>query len=251
MSYPTDGSPGSVGRRRARPARDQHASSFNLLLEELILAQPFVRAAALFDSEGETVDYAGELDPFDMKVAAATFGTILTDLRTCARLSKATQISVLTNGHGYVLRLLDPTYSLLLVVRRLATFGVSARVLTEIEARLLEEACIPVREHPTWFRVQVVSGARGRPIKMRPAMTLSEASASWVDVEVLGAHVGLHETHKAYRARLEGGVEVTLLRERRSLWFVDEQLDPDRLRAPLRGADLFGLPVQKSPKTGR
>lgn len=245
MSYPADGSPGSVGRR-PRPARDQHASSFNLLLEELILAQPFIRAAALFDSEGETVDYAGELDPFDMKVAAATFGTILTDLRTCARLSKATQISTLTSGHGYILRLLDPTYSLLLVVRRLATFGLSARVMIEIEARLLEEACIPVREPPSWFRVQVDAGARGRPVRMRPAMNLSESPASWVDVQVLGVHVGMHETHRAFRARLDGGVEVTLLRERPGLWFVDQQLDPERLHAPLTGADLFDLPVQKN-----
>ncbi|NUO52997.1 MAG: hypothetical protein HOV80_29475 [Polyangiaceae bacterium] len=220
--------PGQGARRRASPERDQAASSFALILEQLLDAAPFVRGAALFDSEGETVDYAGELEPFDMKIAAATLQIAIAELRDCPNLSRAYELRIGTPKAGYIIRLLDETYSLLLIVRPIGTFVVSKRVLLETEARVLDEAGMPVTHVPEWYRVEVEAGARGgRPRRVRPIAPIGAdlQDPPWLDVDVLGAVMGLRAGEKGFRIRLASGLEVTLVRESRRLWFVDERID--------------------------
>jgi hypothetical protein len=220
------------------------ASPFSLILEDLLDAVRFVRGAALFDFEGETVDYAGELEPFDMKVAAATFQMVLGELRECKHLSSAYELCVGTPKAGYVLRILDDSYSLLLIVRRPGTFAVSRRVLDEIDARILDEAGLAVRRRPGWFRVEVESAERSdRPRRVRPIAPIGAGpyEPPWLEIEVLGAVVGLERRQKGYRIRLTSGAEVTLLRESRHLWFVDERLDVSNpaLLVGGKSADVF------------
>src|SRR5262245_12405137 len=63
-------------RRRSLAPRDQAASSFSGILMSLCDGTGAL-GAALVDREGETVDYAGYLDPFNMKVAAAEWRLVL------------------------------------------------------------------------------------------------------------------------------------------------------------------------------
>jgi hypothetical protein len=232
-------------RRRASPTRDQAASPFALILEQLLEAVPFIRGAAIFDFEGETVDYAGELEPFDLKVSAATFQLVLADLRAQRWLSSTREICVGTRRAGYVLRLLDESYSLLLVVRPLGTFAVSRRALDETAFRILTEAGLDAERVPEWYRVEVEAGRRGgRPSRVRPVAPLGAEhhDSPWLDVDVLGALVGLGGRERGFRIRLASGAEVTLLRESRRLWFVDERIDvssPALLGGGKRG-DIFG-----------
>jgi hypothetical protein len=218
----------SRARRRALPERDQAASPFALILEQLLDAVPFVRGAVIFDSEGETVDYAGELEPFDMKIAAATLQIVIAELRGCRQLVHTHEISFGTRRAGYVVRVLDESYSLLLIVRTLGTFAVSKRVLDETEARVLDEAGMPIRRVPEWFRVEVDAAQKGgRPRRVRPIAPIGadNLESPWLEVDVLGAVVGLGAGEKGFRIRLTSGAEVTLLRESRRLWFVDERID--------------------------
>lgn len=236
--------PRQGGRRRASPERDQAASSFALILEQLLDAVPFVRGACLFDSEGETVDYAGELEPFDMKITAATFQIVIAELRDCARLSITHELCISTPKAGYVIRILDESYSLLLIVRPLGTFAVSKRVLEETEARVLDEAGMPITRVPEWYRVEVEAAPRvGRPRRVRPIAPIGADNQDppWLDVDVLGAVVGLRSREKGFRIRLNSGLEVTLLRESRHLWFVDERIDVSSptLFVPGRSGDIF------------
>lgn len=224
--------PSLRGRRRPR-ARDQDASPFSLILDDLLSALPFVRSAAIFDYEGETVDYAGDVDPFELRVAAATFQLVINELRGCPLSSSARELCIVTGRSGYVLRILDESYTLLVLPRRLATFGLSARLLDEVEGRILEEAGLAAPKKLAWFHVHVEVGPRGRPLRVRPAI----GTHAWMPVEVLGAVMGLKENERGFRVRLSSGAELTLLQEGDRLWFVDERLDPAGTAAP--PADLF------------
>ena len=65
MSAPSEPPPKSVF------PRDTDPTPFTPILDALLGRLPGAVAAALVDREGETVDYSGRGDPFDMKVAAA------------------------------------------------------------------------------------------------------------------------------------------------------------------------------------
>ena len=86
---PRDGAPAErrapsskrpVRPSRRPPARDMDATAFARILHDLIARLPGAFACALVDLGGETVDYAGVVDPFDVKVAAAHMRIILNDL---------------------------------------------------------------------------------------------------------------------------------------------------------------------------
>ncbi|MEO8876512.1 MAG: hypothetical protein ABI461_13060, partial [Polyangiaceae bacterium] len=64
----------------APPVRDMDASPFASILGALIERIPGAFAVGLVDREGETVDYAGQVTPFDIKVAAAHFQIIMLQL---------------------------------------------------------------------------------------------------------------------------------------------------------------------------
>ena len=217
-----------TARRRRRAARDQAESTFNIILEELLALVPYARAAALVDFEGETVDYAGDLDPYELRVAAATLQLVFADIRPLAQLGSAHQLNACMGRAGYLLRILDPSYSLLVVLRKLGTFVVSQRLLLEIEARILEEAGLPIVRKPSSFRVDVDtagSGAKARPARVRPPFDpFAEAEPPWVPLEVLGSHVGTAPGEKAYRVRLATGAELNLLRDATKLWFSEEPI---------------------------
>ena len=60
--------------------RDQGASDFTSILERVVAETRSARAAALFDYEGETVDYAGDFDTFELKVSAAHWQILFSQL---------------------------------------------------------------------------------------------------------------------------------------------------------------------------
>lgn len=231
-------------RRRRAALRDQGESPFALLLGMLLDAIPFARGAALVDFEGETVDYAGEVDPFELRVAAATFQLLLGELRGTPRFEAVRQVNVACRKSGYVVRVLDPHYSLVVVVRRLGTFQISERVVDEIEAHLLLEAGFAFKP-PHWHRVEV--DAQGRPPRPRRirrvlaegSLTLpNDEGEAWTDVIVLGQLVTLAQGEHGYRVRLDTGAEVNLVCERSRLWFIDAPTQA--VLESRRQTDLFG-----------
>ena len=70
-------------RARGRVAidRDQEASPFSAILKWLCEGCS-AHAAALVDKEGETVDYAGRISPYEIRVAAAELRSVLAFTRT-------------------------------------------------------------------------------------------------------------------------------------------------------------------------
>lgn len=211
--------------RRGRPAsppRDQDASTFTKILERLPEAIGGLRGAVLVDSDGETVDYAGMLDPFDLKIAAAHWQIVISEFQALENFAEPRQITVRARNRGYIVRRLPERYGLVLVLHARAAFAASERAIDEIEANLCAEAGW---ERPAgsakWFRVEVetLEPDHVRPCRMR-------AAGTWQAIEVLGTMVGLRAREKGFRVRLAGGAEMSLVRESRRLWFADEHVEP-------------------------
>ena len=234
----------TTGERHAVIPRAQVESAFSAILRALLRALPLSLGAALVDSEGETVDYAGHIEPFDLKVAAAHFQVVLSDVRAFPPLATVRELRVRSEKRSYLMRVLDPDYSILLVLHRHGVFAVSERALQEAEDRLCLEAGLDRKPSGTgWYRVEVETSF-GRPIRLRvlpehaslempppsippPLMKAGAAPrdrTAWVEVEVMGSLMGAGFRERGYRIRLSSGAEVTLLRERGELWFVDEPL---------------------------
>ncbi len=236
---------GTAERTRAHASRDQIESPFTIILRALVEAVPLAAGAALVDGEGETVDYAGHLDPFELKVAAAHFQVVLSDVRAYPPLATVREIRVRARKRAFLMRVLDADYSLILLLHRYGGFSVSKRALHEAAGRLCVEAgLVQTDAEPLWYRVEVEASRSGRPQRLRAPPQYAELTpppsvrppafgkpseaprdpSSWVEVEVIGALMGTGPKERGFRIRLANGAEMTLVRERNRLWFVDEPL---------------------------
>ncbi|MCC6215626.1 MAG: hypothetical protein IT376_12245 [Polyangiaceae bacterium] len=225
----------SARRSRATGAapRDQTASEFAAVLLRLCEATG-ARGAALVDQEGETVDYGGGIDPFEIKVAAAEWRIVLHAVTASPVPSwpEVAQVHVRSARKAWVLVPLAEGYALVVELPRRA-FSISARALGEALRDLAAEAGFSYRprDREVWERVEV-RATPGDP--RRPAAVCIDTS--WLAVEVLGrCHAGPTGRREiGYRARLENGAEVTLVRERLGRWYADARLalpPPTSLRA--------------------
>lgn len=221
----------TASRKPLPSKRDQGTSEFTAILERLVADTPCARAAALFDFEGETVDYAGAMDPFDVRIVAAHCQILLAELRDLPRMPALQQMRVRARRGAYVIRTLDQHYSLLVVTHPRASFAVSERVLRDSEAHIAREAGLsPSGTKPRWSRVEVqVDKVRASPVLLRPSIVAGrDAESAWYGVEVLGCLVNLPRRESGFRVRLHTGIEANLIAERgrrgARIWFVDEDL---------------------------
>ncbi len=206
--------------RRSAPERDQEPSIFTTILERLVAATPGAVGTALVDYEGETVDYAGYLEAFDLKVTAAHWQIVLAETAEAEKIGPIRQITVRARTKSYVLRRIHDHYALILILHPHAAFAVSERALQEAASRISREAGWTMPQGTTrWSCVQVQTepNDRKRPLLVR-------VSDAWQPVEVMGALVGLKPTERGFRVRLPSGAEMMLVRERLGRWFADEHI---------------------------
>jgi hypothetical protein len=208
-------------RAKHTPERDQDKSSFTKILERLLSASPGATGAALVDSEGETVDYAGYVDPFELKVAAAHWQIVLGEISEAKTLGAIRQLQVRARTRSYVVRQIQSSYAVVVILHRHAGFAISERALQEADARLSVEAGWEVpRDQARWFGVDVQTD---KNLKRRPARI--RVAGAWQPVEVMGSMVGLRAHEKGFRIRLATGAEMLLIRERLGRWFADEHVE--------------------------
>lgn len=206
--------------RRLFGRRDQAPSSFAPTLGRLCSSAGVV-GAALVDADGEAVDYAGRVDSFEIRVAAAEWRIILARLGRSRhqpwRETRQLMVRGVKKSFGAVL--LPEGYAL--VVQLLPRcFRVSPRALSEAVREICENAGLPIPEalNAQWRRVQVNESPAPQ---RRP--TSVWVNRKWLPVEVLGRWVGpeLLPNEIGYRVRLLGGEEITLVREPLAQWFAD------------------------------
>lgn len=197
------------------------ASPFALILGQLLARIPGAFACCLVDREGETVDYAGVGDPFDVKIAAAHLRILLQQLEDLAVLGTPRFLVVRGKARSVVARALPEGYALIVLLRKRAGFTRSERAYAACARALASEAAWTSPEDakkPIWHPVIVELDRRGRP---RTVATPDRG----VDVAgVLGSVMGLPPREKGFRVRLTTGGELTLVREPGNSWFADDLL---------------------------
>jgi hypothetical protein len=206
--------------RRMFGRRDQAPSSFAPTLGRLCTSTGVV-GAVLVDSDGEAVDYAGRVDSFEIRVAAAEWRIILARLTRSQhgpwREIRQMMVRGVNKSFGAVL--LPEGYALVFQLLP-RCFRVSPRALSEAVREICENAglAVPGASTAQWRRVQVNESAAPQ---RRP--TSVWVNRKWLPVEVLGRCVGpeLLPNEIGYRVRLLGGEEITLVREPLAQWFAD------------------------------
>lgn len=203
------------------------ATSFAKILTDLIRRLPGAYACALVDLGGETVDYAGMSDPFDVKVAAAHMRIVLNDLEEYGALGAPRWVIVRAEKRSLLARRLPDGYGLVVLLRRRAGFTASMRAFAACERALAAEAGWSlVTPGQAWFPVDVELDGRGRPIAVAPPR---------VTVEVFGSVMGLARGERGFRVRTATGSEATLVREPGNTWYSDEDLEELAKGEPSKG----------------
>lgn len=207
---------------RAASPRDMDASPFSAILGALIARIPGAYAAALVDAIGESVDYAGQVNPFDIKVAAATWCIVLRDFETVPNLA-GTRITLVMRGarQSVIARGLPENYAVIVLLKRRAGFAPSARALSACEHALAREANWTLEDELAWFAVTVECDVRRRPVNIVYG-GLEEP------VEVLGTvrseDFKLGPQERGFRVRLASGPEITIIREPGDYWYAEERV---------------------------
>jgi hypothetical protein len=211
-------------RARGRVAidRDQEASPFSAILWRLCEGCS-AHAAALVDKEGETVDYAGRISPYEIRVAAAELRLVLAFTHTAQipGFREVTEIRIRTGLRSYAIIALGDGYAIVLELVRHSS-SVSRRAVAQATRELEQEAGISsvvLPGTPRWSRVRVRSSSD--PARRPEAVWLE---GSWQALTVLGRYrsTDLARRERGYLARSPNGAEFSLVREPLGYWFVDE-----------------------------
>jgi hypothetical protein len=208
--------------------RDQDATPFSAILTRLCAASG-ARCAALVDGEGETVDYGGKGDPFDIRILAAEWRLVLSRVSQTKILGSSFELVVRARKKSFLVEALPEGYALVVELVRRAT-GVSDRALAEARRNLIAEAGFPVEEDPrgNWAHVEVEEEPNHsrRPLRV-------ESQQEFQEVTVLGRVQGTDASKaQTFRVRLSGGQECTLVREPLGHWYREEEAwsPPSRIR---------------------
>lgn len=193
--------------------RDMEASPFSAILSEYIARVPGAMAAALVDSGGETVDYAGKYDIFELKVVAAHFRILLGEASPLGAGSPITQLIVRGKKRAVVALLAPDGYAVVVVLRRRAGFApqeLTVRVMMEALAREAGWGMPPSR----WSPVTVRRDGRGRPLELLDQDP--QGAERVIALEVLGTF-----GKRGFRVRAADGHEFSLVREPKNRWYAD------------------------------
>jgi predicted regulator of Ras-like GTPase activity (Roadblock/LC7/MglB family) len=202
---------------RHHPERDQGRSVFADILDDLIRRTPGIVGAVLVDEDGETVDYAGDGAPFQLKVTAAHMQLLRAQVESAMPppLGRLQQLSIRAASASVVVRTLSDGYALVLLLSR-RTLVVSRRALDQAVSALANEAGWAfVATTPRWHEIEIEEARSGLP---RPVML--RTNGRWETLIILGTVVGLAHEH-GYRVRTASGAELTIVREPTGYWYAE------------------------------
>ncbi len=201
----------------AHHPRDQEHTPFAKILDDLC-ASAGVRSAALVDREGETVDYAGKGEPFDIRILAAEWRLILHRVAESAILGSTIHLAVRAKRKSFLLVTLPEGYALIIELGR-RSVGASERALAHTRRALCREAgfCDDQAAGLEWLRVEV----REEKGHTRRPQSISREGAR-EEVLVLGRiFTPEYPTERSFRVRLASGEERTLVREPFGHWYIE------------------------------
>lgn len=197
--------------------RDQEASAFSHILVELCRATG-ARCAALVDQEGETVDYGGEGDPFDIRILAAEWRLAFARAEHTSKLGAVSEMMIRARDKSFLIVAFPLGYALVVQMARRST-GLSLRALNQARRELYKEAGFSADGHDeVWLRVRV----KEEPgVTRRPLAVSVEAESQYVTV--LGRLKSAVKSERGFRIRLGSGEERTLVREPFGHWYLEQE----------------------------
>jgi hypothetical protein len=201
--------------------RDQGLSAFSATLARFCDATG-ARGAALVDREGEAVDYAGALSPYDIRVAGAELRLLLRvaqDSR-CFGWAATRELILRATKRSFLAVSLSDGYALVAVLPR-GCFACSERGLTEALTEICAEAGLEALDGAKgrWHRVEV----RTEPSNPRRP-TAVWYRGEWCALTVIGRYrtEALGRREVGFRVRLTNDAELTLVRERLGRWYAEQ-----------------------------
>ncbi len=198
-------------------SRDMEESPFHAMLLELISRVPGAFAAALVDEVGETVDYAGAIDPDDIKIASAHWRVVLAGASVTG-IGDARSISVSGTLRSFVVAALGNEYAVIALLSPGRAVAPLSRAFAVFEQALIREVGLELRPvTDRWFHVSVACDDERRPFRV-----IDDGIEESIDV--LGAIRGLGTNEMGFRVRSKAGGELTLVRERTGIWYADTRL---------------------------
>lgn len=209
-------------RRAAPEQRDQAPTAFSSILKELCEVTGSA-AAVLVDAEGEAVDYAALIEPYQARIAGAECRLLLRALERSKipLFHSPRELIVRASVHSFAVLGLAEGYCFVMVLPR-GCFHVSRRALAEAARRVCAEAHLPLpphlRDKQRWARVEV------RTLGRDPRPTAVWHHGAWQAVTVLGRFqaADLNRRELGFRAQLDNGAELNLVREPLGRWYADE-----------------------------
>ncbi len=213
-------------RRLSAVPRDMAVSPFASILSNILDRVPGAVAAALVDGEGETVDYAGRFDPFEIKVAAAHFRILLGEAGRLGGTGEASWLTVRAKRRSYCVQRAPEGYAIVLVLQKRGGFASCSAGLATAIASLAAEAGWEADPHFPWMAVEVSRDLRGRPVALHVEGVV-------MALDVLGTFPW-GRTGRGFRVRTESGHELSLVREPKNHWYADERVHKlDAVPAPI------------------
>jgi hypothetical protein len=203
-------------------ARDQPESAFAHILSSLVMGMPGARGAALVDSDGETVDYAGQMEPFALRVAAAQWRIVFNQAAARKPVGRIGLVAVRAHKASYLVHGLHEGHALVVVLAA-AVFDLIGwrRRLHACASALADEAGWSEgegRDRDRTFPIVIVSDGEERPAAVRVAGVSRP-------LEIIGTVVGGRDRGEvAWRVRFDTGMEATLARESGGGWHADVPL---------------------------
>lgn len=151
--------------RHDLPERDVAKTGFTEILENLVEALPGAAGVALVDELGECVDYAGVLDPYEVRLASAHMQLELRKAHQELedKIGAVRAMTVCAHKRTFIAQSLLEGYILILVFTGGAPLCISSRALAQAEYDIrLEGGWDPPPDIERW--IQLLVDARPRPL---------------------------------------------------------------------------------------
>jgi hypothetical protein len=203
------------------PARDMDASPFSRILGEFLTLHRGVTGAALVDHDGETVDYSGKIEAYDLRVLGAVMqvteraiGEAVAEragpLRAFAFGSPSKVFIYCTLQDGYGLALQGPPD---------CVFEPDSKAVRYVAHLLsLEAGWASSAPMGLWHRAAVELDAAKKPCKLHQVHDTPGEGALGLDV--LGTFLDGEDW--GARIRLSNGAECNIAQDIDGVWYVDE-----------------------------
>jgi predicted regulator of Ras-like GTPase activity (Roadblock/LC7/MglB family) len=194
-------------------ARDQDSTGFTKHLDSLVRQVPEALCAVFVDAEGEAVDLATRIDPFDARITAAESAIVLHALRASReKLGEGALLEFRIEGvdRSLIIRIVSKGYDLVLLVSGSAISGRAAEMTAATALALLVEAGLSA---PPSYAVL-------RSVEQRPSRigfvvpTAFEEQGVRRRVEAILGHRDDGDGHVKFLVRLDDGEELVVTHDR-------------------------------------